>query len=110
VSRFVNEIVTRLTPLGPVRSRAMFGGWGLYCEGLCFALVAGTALFLKVNDDNRRDFERRGMEAFQPWEDRPTRLLTFYEVPADVVRRPHTLRLWAAKAIAAARSAKAQKR
>ena len=54
-------------------------------------------------------YQRRGMEAFQPWEDRPTRLLTFYEVPPDVVRRPAALRAWAAKAIAAARRAKARK-
>ena len=109
MSRFVNGIVTRLTPLGPVRSRSMFGGWGLYCEDLCFALADGTALFFKVDDENRPDYERRGMEAFQPWEDRPTRLLTFYEVPPDVVRRPAALRAWAAKAIAAARRAKARK-
>jgi DNA transformation protein len=107
---FVDGLVAALTPLGPVHARAMFGGWGVYLDGLCFGLVAGTALFLKVNDANRPDYERAGMGPFKPWEDKPVVLASYYEVPAKVARAPATLRTWAEKAIEAARGAKAAKR
>lgn len=107
---FVDGLVAALTPLGHVHARAMFGGWGVYLDGLCFGLVAGTTLFLKVNDANRPDFERARMGPFKPWEDKPVVLASYYEVPAKIARAPATLRAWATKAIEAARGAKAAKR
>ena len=35
---FVEGLVAALTPLGPIHARAMFGGWGVYLDGLCFGL------------------------------------------------------------------------
>ena len=106
---FVDGLVAALTPLGPVHARAMFGGWGVYLDGLCFGLVAGPALFLKVDARNRPDFERAGMGPFKPWEDRPVVLASYYETPGSVVRAPAKLRAWASRAIEAARAAKAAK-
>lgn len=108
-ARFVADLVGALTPLGPVTARAMFGGWGIYLEGLCFALVAGETPFFKVNDRNRPDFERAGMTPFKPWDDRPTMLVTFYEVPRAIVDDARRLRVCAGKAIEAARAARRAK-
>lgn len=107
---FVDGLVAALTPLGPVHARAMFGGWGVYLDGLCFGLVAGETLFLKVNDKNRPDYERVLMGPFKPWADKPVVLASYYEVPAKVARAPATLRAWSTKAIDAARGAKAATR
>ena len=106
---FVEGLVAALTPLGPIHARAMFGGWGVYLDGLCFGLIADTALFLKVDARNRPYFERAGMGPFKPWADKPMVLASYYETPAAVVRVPATLRAWAARAIEAARAAKAAK-
>ncbi len=108
-ARFVADLVGALTPLGPVAARAMFGGWGIYLDGLCFALVAGETMFFKVDGRNRPDFERAGMTPFKPWDDRPTRLVTFYEAPRAVVDDVRSLRVWAGKAIEAARAARRAK-
>ncbi|MFN0042964.1 MAG: TfoX/Sxy family protein [Alphaproteobacteria bacterium] len=108
-ARFVADLVGALTPLGPVTARAMFGGWGIYLDGLCFALVAGATPFFKVDDRNRPDFERAGMTPFKPWDDRPIMLLTYYEVPRAVVDDASELRIWAGKSIEAARRAKSTK-
>jgi DNA transformation protein len=104
-SPFVDNLVTKLTPLGPAVPRKMFGGYGIYLDGLCFGIVAGRTLFFKVNDESRADFEAAGTGPFQPWDDRPTVLKSFYEVPGSVLRDGRTLCAWAERAVDAARAA-----
>lgn len=40
-----------------IKSRAMFGGWGLYRDGLIFGLIAENELYFKADDTNRIDYE-----------------------------------------------------
>ena len=51
-------------PLGPLRSRRMFGGAGIYADGRMFALIAGSEIYLKVDDVNRPAFEEAGSGPF----------------------------------------------
>lgn len=57
--------VDALRPLGPVTARAMFGGHGVFLEGAMVGLVAGGALYLKVDAANRELFEGAGLEPFR---------------------------------------------
>lgn len=107
---FADGLVARLLPLGPVEARPMFGEHGLFLDGACFALVIGRTVFLKVDQRNRPDFERAGMEPFRPWADRETALVTFYETPRDVVDDGETFAAWAQKALDAAREYRKKKR
>lgn len=104
-SRFVDGLVARLTPLGPVVPRRMFGGYGIYLDGACFGIVAGDTLYFKVDDDSRKDFEAAGTGPFQPWDDRPTVLKSFYEVPERILKDGRQLCAWAGRAVGAARAA-----
>ena len=45
----------------------MFGGYGVYLDRTMFALVADNALYLKVDDDSRGEFEAAGLEPFRYW-------------------------------------------
>jgi DNA transformation protein len=36
---------------GPITARKMFGGWGIYHNGLMFALVADDTLYLKADSE-----------------------------------------------------------
>jgi DNA transformation protein and related proteins len=51
-------------PVGEVHLRRMFGGHGVYLDGLIFALEADGVLFLKTDDENRGVFEARGSMPF----------------------------------------------
>ena len=62
----------------------MFGGAGLYHDGLFFGLIDDDALYLKVDDSNRIDFEARGKGPFRPFPDRPEAVMNYYEVPGEV--------------------------
>lgn len=105
---FILEQLGRIVP--QLRARGMFGGVGIYAGDVFFALIDDDTLYLKVDDVNRPDFEARDMSPFRPYgDDRET--MQYYEVPADLLDDPQTLRPWAEKAIAAAgRKKKARRR
>lgn len=63
-SEFVEYLLELMKPIGAVRAKRMFGGYGLFLEGLMFALVADDRLYFKVGDSNLADFEQRGLGAF----------------------------------------------
>jgi len=79
----------------------MFGGVGIYADQLFFALIADDTLYLKVDDSNRLDFERLGMRPFQPYGE-GGEVMQYYQVAAEFLEDPETLRPWAEKAIAVA--------
>ncbi len=42
---------------GPIRMRRMFGGWGIYHDGLMFGLYSSGRLYLKTDAYNVAQFE-----------------------------------------------------
>ena len=122
---FVNWILERLEPLGPLRSRAMFGGHGIWLanplanpleapsaggKGLFFALVADGTLYVKADDENRSEFEAAGLAPFRPFPDKPG-TMSYYPVPEEALEDSEALLTWAARGVAAAfRTARARPR
>ena len=98
---FVLEALERVVP---VTSRAMFGGVGIYSEGVIFALIADDTVYFKVDDSNRPDFERVGCGPFLPFGD-ASKPMQYYELPAELLESPDEARPWVEKAIAVARAA-----
>ena len=74
---YLNHIMDLLAPIGNIRSRAMFGGYGIFLEGDMFALIWRSTLYFKVNESNRTDYEKAGSRQFHP--------MPYYEVPAEVM-------------------------
>jgi DNA transformation protein and related proteins len=107
---FVDDLLERMEPLGALRARKMFGGSGLYCDGVFFALVADGVLYFKVDEGNLADFERAGMARFQPFPERSGASMGYYEVPLEVQERPERLVEWARKALEAAQRRDVSKR
>jgi DNA transformation protein len=102
--------VARLTPFGPVAARAMFGGFGLYIDGVMFALIARGRLWFKTDDANRPDYEAVGAEPFTYQGRNKPVIMSYSEIVAAVFDDPERLMAWADKAHAAARRAKSKKR
>lgn len=59
-----DEIRERFAGLGPVRSRRMFGGRGLYLEGRIFAIEIGGDIYLKTDATTRPLFQAAGSRPF----------------------------------------------
>jgi DNA transformation protein len=98
---YLDYAVDQLGCLGEVVAKKMFGGVGLYHQGLFFGLIAGDVLYFKVDDENRRGYQAAGSNPFQPYGD-GSYSMSYYEVPAGVLEDVDQLREWARAALAAA--------
>jgi len=99
---YLQYVLEQLGGLARVTSRRMFGGIGLYCDGVFFGLIDDDTLFFKVDDTNRPDYVARGMAPFRPFRDRPDQSMSYFEVPADALEDRDELATWARKSVTAA--------
>lgn len=105
---FRTLVVDQLSRVLPtVRTRAMFGGVGIYAGDLFFALIDDDTLYLKVDDTNRADFEALGMGPFRFGDG--TEVMQYYHLPEDVLEDAEALQPWIDKAVAVAASKKKKK-
>ena len=64
MSGFATFVVELLGGVGPVSVRRMFGGAGVYLEGVMFGLIAEDVLYLKADDALRADLVAAGSAPF----------------------------------------------
>jgi DNA transformation protein len=102
-------VLEQMGRVAPVSGRAMFGGVGIYSDGLFFALMDDGAVYLKVDDTNRAMFVDAGMGPFDLHGD-GSMLMRYYELPADLLESPDLLRPWMDAALDVARRARKGKK
>ncbi|NBJ13544.1 TfoX/Sxy family protein [Microvirga arsenatis] len=94
--------------LGPVQIRRMFGGQGIYQDGLMFALEAYGELYLKADAQSVGIFEDFGSRPFSfETRDGRTTLTSYWLIPESALDDPDEAADLARTALAAARRAKA---
>jgi len=91
-----------LAPLGSLRSRRMFGGWGIYVEDLFIAIIAFDQLFLKADDTTVARFEAAGCRRFEYEREGKMAGLRYFSPPEDAMESPALMRPWAQLAVEAA--------
>jgi DNA transformation protein len=102
---FVEYLLELLQPTPGIAAKRMFGGYGLFREGLMFGLVADDVLYLKVDDQNRSDFIARGLEPFIYIKDGKPMAMSYHEA----LDNADEMIIWAEKAFQAAVRAKQPK-
>ena len=106
----IRKLEASLTPLGAFRSRAMFGGRGLYLDDVFFGLIAYDKFYLKTDEENRGDFVKAKTKPFSFESARKGLVVTSYwQCPDSVLKDARKLRRWIGKALDAARRKKAAK-
>jgi DNA transformation protein and related proteins len=107
---FVAHVVEMMRTFGPVEAKSMFGGWGLYHEGLFFALIAAESLYLKTDDDNRGEFEALGLKPFvYEMKDGDRIEMHYLQAPEEALETCEAMVPWARSAYGAALRAAARK-
>ena len=87
----------------PVSVRRMFGGAGIYADGVMFALLAGGTLYLKADATNEPDFEREGLPPFTYQAGNGKRaVMSYRKMPERLYDDPDELAQWAGRALAVA--------
>jgi DNA transformation protein and related proteins len=96
---------------GRVALRNMFGGAGIYADGVMFGLMVDDVIYLKADADTFAAFEREGCGRFTYDTKRGERALkSYWRMPDRLYDEPEELASWAKAALAAARRAAAPAR
>jgi DNA transformation protein and related proteins len=97
---------------GPVSVRRMFGGQGVFLDGLMIALIAREVVYLKADAATVPAFEQEGLAPFSyPTKNGEHTLTSYWRMPDRLYDDPEELARWARAAHAAAsRSASAPRR
>ena len=85
----------------------MFGGWGIYKDGVIFAIIDDGQLYFKVGENNKADYEKEGSKPFEyPMPSGKKISLSYWELPADVMDDHERLLSWIEKSLEASKKAK----
>lgn len=98
MSDFIPFVQELLEDWASVSARRMFGGYGLYHEGLMFAIVMEQRLYLKVDEVNRPEFEALGLAPFTYAMKGRDVALSYWAAPDTLFDDPQEAVLWARSA------------
>ena len=86
----------------PITTRTMFGGHGIYRDGLILGIVIDETVYLKVDALTRADFEAAGSAPFVYESKGRAVPMSYWNVPDEALDSPQELRPWAQRAWEAA--------
>ncbi len=95
---YVDYVLDQLSCLGPIAHKRMFGGVGLYFDGLFFALIDDDILYFKVDDNTRTRYEAARTKPFQPGGVGSSQS-GYYSLPVNVLEDLDQLKAWAQEAV-----------
>jgi DNA transformation protein len=98
MSDFIPFVQELLEDWASVSARRMFGGYGLYHEGLMFAIVMEQRLYLKVDEVNRPEFEALGLAPFTYVMKGRDVALSYWAAPDAIFDEPSVAVRWARSA------------
>jgi iron-sulfur cluster assembly protein len=84
-------------------ARRMFGGAGVFRDGLMFALIINEVLYLKADEATEGDFKAEGLSPFTYETKRDTRtVMSYWRAPERCLDDPDDMTEWCRKAYAVA--------
>ncbi len=92
-------------PFATVAVRRMFGGHGVYCDGLCFAIEADGEVYVKTDDQTRPACEAAGSSPFVYDAKGSPMTMAYWRLVAGAYDDAEELKRWAALGLEAARRA-----
>jgi len=99
---FVSYVVELMQSVGPVYSKGMFGGHGIFLEGLMFGLVADNVLYLKTDKQTEEDFISKQLEQFSYAKKDKIFKMNYYQAPEEAMEDADEMNRWASTAYAVA--------
>ena len=91
-----DEIRDVFQSLGPITIRRMFGGKGIYCDGVIFALEVRDEILLKADAETAQRFAEAGARQWiYERKDGKTGAMPYWSVPDDAWDDPDLMAQWA---------------
>jgi DNA transformation protein len=104
---FVAHVLELLAPCGRASARRMFGGHGVYLDGLFVAIIADDELYLKADARSQQHFEQAGSSPFVYVKNGRPMTMGYWRAPGEALDAPQLMRPWAKLALEAALRARA---
>ena len=101
-SEFVDNLREVFRLFGSVQARSMFGGHGIYHDGVMIGLVADDTLYLKFDAVSAPRFIEAGSRAFEYTKNGVTMKMSYSSAPVEIFDDPDTAKVWATLAYDAA--------
>ncbi|MEX1033592.1 MAG: TfoX/Sxy family protein [Cellvibrionaceae bacterium] len=109
MSEYAEYLREVFSPFGPITIRRMFGGFGVYHEGLMFGLVADDRLYLKTDSENLSFFEAEGLEPFEYNKKGKMVKMSYHRAPDEIMDDQEQAVIWARRSYEAALRSRASK-
>jgi DNA transformation protein and related proteins len=95
MSEFVEYLKEVFIDFGPIQSRKMFGGHGIYHKGVMFGLVADDMLYLKTDGEISKLFETKGLAPFSYAKGDKVVKMSYHLAPDEIMDDPQEAAIWA---------------
>lgn len=77
-----------------ITSRKMFGGYGLYQDGIIFGIIVENTLYFKVGESNKAQYEKHGSKLFRYSNGTKEITMSYSEVPEVICEDREELLRW----------------
>jgi DNA transformation protein len=102
MSEYLDFLKEAFAEFGEVSSRRMFGGYGIYYDGVMIGLVGSDVLYLKVDSESVHRFTEHGLAQFMYPKGEKMVGMSYYLAPEEALEDPSEMREWAQLAYDAA--------
>ncbi len=107
---FASHVIDLMQIIGPVYDKRMFGGYGIFLDGLMFGLIADSTLYFKTDEKTVSSFSEKGLEAFSYLKKGKDCKLSYFQAPEEALEDIEEMREWANMAFNTALRAKQRKK
>ncbi|MBX7146666.1 MAG: TfoX/Sxy family protein [Alphaproteobacteria bacterium] len=94
MSKKLDQNLNQLQPLGHPSKKTMFGGLGLYLDGVIFGIVVDNKIYLKVNDENIEKFKKAKSHPFTYDKNGKSVSMSYWAVPQTILKNPKEWQAW----------------
>ena len=106
MSDFIDHICEAFVLFGEVRAKRMFGGYGLFHEGVMIGLVDGETLYLKTDPSIVYHFTDLSLPPFRYDKKGKVVTMSYHQAPDSLLDDPQEAAVWAKRSYDAAQRAK----
>lgn len=93
-NEFVNYVLDLLSPHGNIRARAMFGGYGIYKDGIIAGIIIQDELYFKADKESATDYEAAGSRPFSYLSNGKMVKMSYWLVPLDIMEDEKLIGEW----------------
>ena len=92
---FKDYVLDLLVDFGTVEAKRMFSGWGVYRDGIIFAIITDGELYFKVDKRSQTDYEKYDSHPFTYTREGRQVSLSYWLLPEEIMEEQEKLFEWA---------------